>query len=55
MNEALNSIGLENDVGLLKDHATFLKMHGAAVVFIAFDENGQAVTESENTLTRMLS
>ena len=51
MNEALNSIGLENE----KDHATLLKMHGATVVFIAFDENGQAVTESENTLTRMLS
>jgi hypothetical protein len=42
----VNSIGLKVDVGLFKEHATLMKMHGASVVLIAFDENGQAVTES---------
>ena len=33
---------------LFKEQATLLKKHGAAVVVMAFDEEGQAATESEN-------
>ena len=32
---------------LFKEQATLLKKHGAAVVVMAFDEEGQAATEAE--------
>jgi 5-methyltetrahydrofolate--homocysteine methyltransferase len=35
---------------LFKEHATLLKKHGAAVVVMAFDEEGQAATEDEKLL-----
>merc|ERR1712127_46735 len=43
----VNSISLKVGEGLFKEHATLLKKHGAAVVVMAFDEEGQAATESE--------
>merc|ERR1719223_2136174 len=43
----VNSISLKVGEELFKEHATLLKKHGAAVVVMAFDENGQAATESE--------
>ena len=43
----VNSISLKVGEELFKQHATLLKKHGAAVVVMAFDEEGQAATESE--------
>ena len=43
----VNSISLKVGEALFKEHATLLKKHGAAVVVMAFDENGQAATASE--------
>ena len=43
----INSISLKVGEKLFKEQATLLKKHGAAVVVMAFDENGQAATESE--------
>jgi 5-methyltetrahydrofolate--homocysteine methyltransferase len=43
----VNSISLKVGEKLFKEHATLLKKHGAAVVVMAFDENGQAATTSE--------
>ena len=43
----VNSISLKVGEKLFIEHATLLRKHGAAVVVMAFDENGQAATESE--------
>ena len=43
----VNSISLKVGEKLFKEQATLLKKHGAAVVVMAFDEDGQAATESE--------
>ena len=43
----VNSISLKVGVELFKEQATLLRKHGAAVVVMAFDEDGQAATESE--------
>ncbi len=43
----VNSISLKVGEELFKEHATLLKKHGAAVVVMAFDEQGQAATASE--------
>merc|ERR1711871_1872866 len=43
----VNSISLKVGEELFMEHATLLKKHGAAVVVMAFDEEGQAATESE--------
>ena len=43
----VNSISLKVGEELFKEHATLLKKHGAAVVVMAFDEEGQAATEAE--------
>jgi 5-methyltetrahydrofolate--homocysteine methyltransferase len=43
----VNSISLKVGEELFIEHATLLKKHGAAVVVMAFDEHGQAATESE--------
>jgi len=43
----VNSISLKVGEKLFKEHATLLRKHGAAVVVMAFDEEGQAATESE--------
>ena len=43
----VNSISLKVGEELFIEHATLLKKHGSAVVVMAFDENGQAATESE--------
>merc|ERR1719498_1945296 len=43
----VNSISLKVGEELFMEHATILKKHGAAVVVMAFDEEGQAATESE--------
>merc|ERR1719287_354936 len=43
----VNSISLKVGVELFKEQATLLKKHGAAVVVMAFDEQGQAATEEE--------
>ncbi|KAL3780538.1 hypothetical protein ACHAWO_006306 [Cyclotella atomus] len=43
----INSISLKVGEELFKEQATLLKKHGAAVVVMAFDEEGQAATESE--------
>ena len=43
----VNSISLKVGETLFKEHATLLKKHGAAVVVMAFDEQGQAATASE--------
>ena len=43
----MNSISLKVGEELFIEHATLLKKHGAAVVVMAFDEQGQAATESE--------
>ena len=43
----VNSISLKVGEELFIEHATLLKKHGAAVVVMAFDEDGQAATESE--------
>jgi 5-methyltetrahydrofolate--homocysteine methyltransferase len=43
----VNSISLKVGEELFKEHATLLKKHGAAIVCMAFDEEGQAATEDE--------
>jgi len=43
----VNSISLKVGEKLFKEQATLLKKHGAAVVVMAFDENGQAAEEDE--------
>ena len=43
----VNSISLKVGEELFKAHAKLLKNHGAAVVVMAFDEEGQAATASE--------
>ena len=43
----VNSISLKVGEELFKEHATLLRKHGAAVVVMAFDEQGQAATEAE--------
>mmetsp|Transcript_60505 Transcript_60505/g.91260 ORF Transcript_60505/g.91260 Transcript_60505/m.91260 type:complete len:1363 (+) Transcript_60505:182-4270(+) len=43
----VNSISLKVGEELFKEHATLLRKHGAAVVVMAFDEQGQAATEDE--------
>merc|ERR1719223_759305 len=43
----VNSISLKVGEELFIEHATLLKKHGAAVVVMAFDEEGQAATADE--------
>jgi len=43
----VNSISLKVGEKLFKEQATLLRKHGAAVVVMAFDEEGQAATEEE--------
>jgi len=43
----VNSISLKVGEELFKEQATLLKKHGAAIVCMAFDENGQAATADE--------
>ena len=43
----INSISLKVGEKLFMEHATLLKKHGAAVVVMAFDEEGQAATEED--------
>ncbi|KAL7456527.1 hypothetical protein ACHAWC_010809 [Mediolabrus comicus] len=43
----INSISLKVGEELFKEQATLLKKHGAAVVVMAFDEEGQAATEED--------
>lgn len=43
----VNSISLKVGEELFIKHATLLKKHGAAVVVMAFNEEGQAATEAE--------
>eukprot|EP00668_Euglena_longa_P009059 GGOE01010899.1.p1 GENE.GGOE01010899.1~~GGOE01010899.1.p1 ORF type:complete len:1443 (+),score=573.59 GGOE01010899.1:106-4329(+) len=43
----VNSISLKVGEALFKEQATLLRKHGAAVVVMAFDEQGQAATEEE--------
>jgi len=43
----VNSISLKVGEELFKEQANLLRKHGAAVVVMAFDEEGQAATESE--------
>uniref|UniRef100_A0A7S2W2U1 methionine synthase n=1 Tax=Mucochytrium quahogii TaxID=96639 RepID=A0A7S2W2U1_9STRA len=43
----VNSISLKVGEELFKEQATLLRKHGAAVVVMAFDEEGQAATEEE--------
>ena len=43
----VNSISLKEGEEVFKHHAEIVKRHGAAVVVMAFDENGQAATEGE--------
>merc|ERR1719162_1616683 len=43
----VNSISLKVGEELFKEQATLLRKHGAALVCMAFDEEGQAATESE--------
>ena len=43
----VNSISLKVGEELFMEQATLLKKHGAAVVVMAFDEQGQAATEEE--------
>jgi len=43
----VNSISLKVGEKLFKEQATLLKKHGAAVVVMAFDEQGQAATKDE--------
>ena len=43
----INSISLKVGEELFKEQATLLRKHGAAVVVMAFDEEGQAATEEE--------
>ena len=43
----VNSISLKVGEKLFKEQATLLRKHGAAIVVMAFDENGQAAEEDE--------
>merc|ERR1719487_2286821 len=43
----INSISLKVGKEKFMEHAKCIKKHGAAVVVMAFDENGQAATEEE--------
>ena len=43
----VNSISLKVGEELFKEHATLLRKHGAAVVVMAFDEEGQAASEED--------
>merc|ERR1719183_2502935 len=43
----INSISLKVGEEKFKEHATLVRKHGAAVVVMAFDEQGQAATEAE--------
>merc|ERR1712194_889920 len=43
----INSISLKVGKDLFMEHATLLKKHGAAVVVMAFDEEGQAATVAD--------
>lgn len=43
----VNSISLKVGKELFMEHARIVKRHGAAVVVMAFDEDGQAATEAE--------
>ena len=43
----VNSISLKVGEELFKEQATLLRKHGAAIVVMAFDEEGQAASESE--------
>lgn len=43
----VNSISLKVGKDLFCEHARIVKRHGAAVVVMAFDEDGQAATEAE--------
>merc|ERR1719223_1747958 len=43
----VNSISLKVGEELFKEQATLLRKHGAAIVVMAFDEEGQAATEEE--------
>ncbi len=43
----MNSISLKGGEEEFLKHATVVKRHGAAVVVMAFDEEGQAATEAE--------
>jgi 5-methyltetrahydrofolate--homocysteine methyltransferase len=43
----VNSISLKVGEELFIEHATIIRKHGAAVVVMAFDEEGQAATEEE--------
>merc|ERR1719390_95920 len=43
----INSISLKVGEEKFIEHATIVKKHGAAVVVMAFDEEGQAATEEE--------
>ena len=40
----VNSISMKEGVEAFKHHARIVKRHGAAVVVMAFDEEGQAAT-----------
>jgi len=46
----VNSISLKVGEEEFRRQATIIKRHGAAVVVMAFDENGQAATEDEKVL-----
>lgn len=43
----INSISLKVGEEAFIEHATIIRKHGAAVVVMAFDEEGQAATEDE--------
>ena len=43
----INSISLKVGEKLFKEQATLLRKHGAAIVVMAFDEEGQAATEDD--------
>lgn len=43
----VNSISLKEGEAVFLEHARLCKQYGAAVVIMAFDENGQAVTKEE--------
>ena len=43
----VNSISLKEGEEAFKKHARIVKRHGAAVVVMAFDEQGQAATSEE--------
>ena len=43
----VNSISLKEGEAAFKHHAQVVKRHGAAVVVMAFDEEGQAATKED--------